>query len=361
MDKFSLPILVFIIVVLLGANLFLIYDLFFIEGGEKKDLSKENISQKLEEKQKEYQKPELEEEISEIKIIVAGDMMLDRGVEYMVNKFGKGDFKFPFLKIANYLKEADIVFGNLEGPISERGKKLGSIYSFRHNPKIIEGLKYANFNVISLANNHALDYGREALEDTMNILKENEIEYVGAGFNEKEAFSVKIKEVKGQKIGFLSFTNIGTKEFKAGNNFSGISFIEKEDLEKVKEIIKEAKEKVDFLIVAFHSGKEYSFEPTPFQIEFDRMCINAGADVVAGHHPHVVQKTEKYKGGFIVYSLGNFIFDQYFSENTMKGILLEILIKNGKLEKIETKEYKLNEYYQPYFPENKLDFIDLFS
>ncbi|PIV45302.1 MAG: hypothetical protein COS25_00520, partial [Candidatus Nealsonbacteria bacterium CG02_land_8_20_14_3_00_37_10] len=94
-----------------------------------------------------------------IKIILVGDIMLDRGVEYMVEKEGKGDFRFPFIKIADYLKGADIVFGNLEGVISDKGIKVGSIYSFRANPKAIEGLIFAGFNVLSLANNHAFDYG----------------------------------------------------------------------------------------------------------------------------------------------------------------------------------------------------------
>jgi len=104
-----------------------------------------------------------------IKIILVGDIMLNRGVKFMIEKEGgptRGgypDFRFPFLKIADYLKEADIVFGNLEGIVSDKGIKVGSIYSFRADPKAIEGLSFAGFNVLSLANNHALDYTREAL------------------------------------------------------------------------------------------------------------------------------------------------------------------------------------------------------
>jgi len=144
-----------------------------------------------------------------VNIILVGDIMLDRGVEYMIGKQGNGDFKFPFLKIADYFKKADIVFGNLEGVISDKGTKVGSIYSFRVNPEATEALIFSNFNVLSLANNHALDYGREALKDCLNRLKEHNISYVGAGFNEQEAFSLVVKEINNTKIGFLAYIDIG--------------------------------------------------------------------------------------------------------------------------------------------------------
>ena len=101
-----------------------------------------------------------------ISVVLVGDIMLNRGVEYMMKTEGNGDFRFPFSKIAKDLKKADILFGNLEGPISDKGIKVGSIYSFRAEPEAIEGLTFAGFNLISLANNHAFDYGREALEDS---------------------------------------------------------------------------------------------------------------------------------------------------------------------------------------------------
>ena len=137
-----------------------------------------------------------------ITIILVGDIMLDRGVEYMVHKEGGGDFRFPFLKIAEELQKADIIFGNLEGPISDKGTKVGSIYSFRAEPEVIEGLTFAGFDILSVANNHAFDYGREALEDTLKRLNEAGINYIGAGMNEKEAFSPIIKETNGTKIAF---------------------------------------------------------------------------------------------------------------------------------------------------------------
>lgn len=293
-------------------------------------------------------KPEFVETTPEpIRIILAGDIMLDRGVEYMIEKYGEGNFEFPFLKIADEFKKADVVFGNLEGPISDKGEKVGSIYSFRNNPEAIEGLNFAGFNVLSLANNHAFDYGKEAFEDTLKRFKEIGIDYVGAGFNELEAYEPVIKEVNGTKIGFLAYTDLGSPYWKATANASGIAWINGELLDLAGQQIKETKEKVDILIVSLHSGEEYAEAPAQFQIEFSKAAIDAGADLAVGHHPHVVQKPEIYNGKYIYYSLGNFIFDQAFSEETMEGQIVEILIENGKIKEIIPINIKINEFFQP--------------
>lgn len=281
-----------------------------------------------------------------ITIFAVGDIMLDRGVEYMIKKEGEGDFKFPFLKIKEDLARADILFGNLEGPVSDKGTKVGSIYSFRMDPRVIESLDYAGFDILSLANNHMLDYTRVALGDTMDRLEKKEIDYVGAGL-EQEAFSLKIKEVGDTKVGFLAYTDLGSKSWRASEDKIGMAWIDAEDINKIKEDIKIAKNKTDVLIVSLHSGQEYVSEPTDFQKKFDKACIEAGADIVLGHHPHVVQRVEKYKEGWIAYSLGNFVFDQSFSKETMEGLLLEIVVTNGRIEKVKERKVNISESFQP--------------
>lgn len=276
---------------------------------------------------------EIIEENETITIFLVGDIILNRGVEYMVEKRGEGDFKWPFLKIAKYLSKADLLFGNLESPISDKGFKVGSIYSFRAEPKSIEGLKYCGFDILSLANNHAFDYGREALEDTFLRLKAAEIDYVGANFP-------LIKEIKETKIAFLAYTNLGSP-------YWGINWADWNNLEEIKKDIEETKNKADILIVSLHAGEEYSSEPNQFQIEFSQAAIEAGADLIVGHHPHVIQRSEKYKNGYIFYSLGNFVFDQGFSEETMRGQIIEILIENGKIRDAIPKEIKINDFFQP--------------
>ena len=168
---------------------------YFFVGPKTIEVDQKNIASVSSFSEDVFKKP--------ITVILTGDIMLDRGVEYIV----KDDWRFPFLKIADYFKEADIVFGNLEGPISDKGTKVGSIYSFRANPKAIEGLTYANFNVLSLANNHSFDYGPLALKDTFLRLNKAGIDFCGGGLNETEAFSPVIKNINGTKIGFLAYTN----------------------------------------------------------------------------------------------------------------------------------------------------------
>lgn len=282
-----------------------------------------------------------------ITLILVGDIMLNRGVRHKVEKYGNGDYKFPFLKIAEELKKADLLFGNLEGPISNKGTKIGSIYSFRANPKVIEGLIYAGFDVLSVANNHTFDYGRKALEDTFNRLKTVGLDYVGGGFNEKEAYSPLIKEINNTKIAFLAYTNFGSSYWLATEEKSGIARIDLKDIERIKKDIQKAKSQSDILIVSLHSGEEYSSKPIQFQIEFSKTVIDAGADLVVGHHPHVIQPFEKYKEGYIAYSLGNFIFDQKFSQETMKGLMLKVLIKKRKIQEVIPIETRINQYFQP--------------
>ena len=286
---------------------------------------------------------------SEINLFFVGDIMLGRGVEYMINKQGKGDFKFSFLKIASELQKSDILFANLEGPISDKGVRVGSIYSFRFKPEAVDGLVYGGFDILSLANNHMLDYQRIALEDTMNILKENKIDYVGAGFNKEEAFSLKIKEIKNTRIGFLAYTNLGPGNWKAGEKNSGMAWISENDIGEIAEDIKKSKKEVDILIISLHAGEEYEENPTSFQTSFAMNCIENGADLVVGHHSHVVQKIERYNDGWIAYSLGNFIFDQGFSEETMKSIILKVAIKDKKIKEISSEDIKINKYFQPDF------------
>ncbi len=222
-------------------------------------------------------------------LMAVGDIMLGRGTEYMVNKYGKGDFNFLFAKIKNYLLGADLLFGNLEGPISQRGQQVGSIYSFEFSPTSTLALKEVGFDVVSLANNHMLDYQAVALEDTMDNLQTAGIDYVGAGFNETEAFGLKVKEIQGVKIGFLGFENLGPVSWKAGQDKIGMAWIGWEDFTKIKEIISQSKAQVDILAVSLHAGQEYSQAPDDFQKAFGKMAIDAGADLVLGHHPHVLR------------------------------------------------------------------------
>lgn len=219
-----------------------------------------------------------------ITLMFAGDIMLSRAVGDKMKK--ENEWRWPFLEITDDLKEADLLFGNLEDPISDRGKNVGSKYSFRADPRVVEGLKYAGFDVLSVANNHMGDWTRMALEDTFRILKENNISYAGGGFSEAEAHLPAVKEIRGVKFTFLAYTSLGPKYIEAEGENSGIAFI---DTERLIKDIKTAREKSDLVVVSFHFGEEYIKESTKFQKKIARAAIEAGASLVVGHHPHVVQ------------------------------------------------------------------------
>jgi len=265
-----------------------------------------------------------------IKLAFVGDIMMDREVEKKILKEGAGDFRFPFLNIASELSEYDFLFGNLEGPISSRGKNAGSAYSFRMDARVIGGLKFAGFDAMSVANNHSGDWGKEAFSDTLSILREANIIPAGA------TTSPEIFEIKGLKLGLLAFSD-----------FPGLGI--RADDEVVKKGVSWAKSAADLIVVSFHFGEEYKKEPSLRQIKLAKIAIDAGADLVIGHHPHVTQPVEKYVDSYIAYSLGNFVFDQNFSEETMTGLLLEVEIRDKKILSVKTREIKLNLNYQPLF------------
>lgn len=202
-----------------------------------------------------------------------------------------------------WMKDADITMVNLESCISTRGTKLEKEFNFRMNPKYLPVLKYGGVDIVSIANNHIVDYGLQGIKDTFYYLDSIGVKYVGAGLNLDEARKPAIFTIRGVKIGFLAYSFA----FAASKNSWGTAPIDttiiKEDLRNLKEV-----EKADFIAVNFHWGKERSNYANQDQQRIARFAIDNGANVVIGHHPHVLQGIEQYKNGFIAYSLGNFIF-----------------------------------------------------
>ncbi len=286
---------------------------------EQKDLPEQDLPD-----QKDDNSPQAGEPLC---IVAVGDIMLGRGVGSRLEKQSLG-YIHAFEKVADILKEGDIIFGNLEGPITDRTHSLTAYSKTNKNGKFVlkgtiasfEAIKYAGFNMLSLANNHILDYYQEGLFDTMNILNENGIAFSGAGKNLEEARKPAVVEKKGLKIGLLSYTDFANIvyagnpriSFAAGENKAGVA---PNKYEYIKEDIARIESEVDILMVSLHWGVEESFEILPEQVELAHDIIDSGADVILGHHPHQFQGMEIYKGKPIFYSLGNFIFDQNDPEN----------------------------------------------
>jgi poly-gamma-glutamate synthesis protein (capsule biosynthesis protein) len=280
-----------------------------------------------------------------IKLAFVGDMMFDRGVKSSVIKNFDGDYKKIFSKVENQLAPYDLLFGNLEGPISDRGADRGNLYSFRFEPKVATVLKDIGFDILAVANNHIFNWGNEAFTQTLDILKEVGVEYVGGGHTGAEAYQSKLIEINGVKIAFLAFSDFKEGAVNATSTDSGISII---SLESVTQAVSEARVVADLVVVAYHYGEEYQSQANNFQKKYAELAIDSGADLVIGSHPHVVQEVGLYKGGYIIYSLGNFIFDQSFSEETMQGGLLEVEVNpNTKLiEKVNLKKVLQNNKFQ---------------
>ncbi len=275
-------------------------------------------------------------------LIFVGDLMLSRGVAYQIKKHGN-DFTYPFEKIADTLRSADLAFGNLEGPISSRGTNQGSIYSFRADPRVIEGLTFAGFDALSLANNHIFDWGKFAVEDTINLLRKNNIRPVGAGMNYDDANAARVVAIGDLRLAIFAYTNLYPKTLWA-NGGVGISEF---DPEKIRDRIRAIRENVDIIIVSLHWGEEYAPHPSEYQKEIAHALVDAGADIIVGHHPHVVQEVERYNGGWIAYSLGNFVFDQNFSERTRRGAIARVTVRGKKITGIELISVRINDTFQP--------------
>ena len=171
------------------------------------------------------------------------------------------------------------------------------------------------------------------------------IEYIGGGYNKQEARSFVIKELDNKtKIAFLAYTNLGSKYWEAKDNISGIAWL---DEKQIKEDIEKAKKQSDITVVSMHFGEEYNAYSNKVQQFFSRTAIDNGADLVVGHHPHVIQEIEKYKEGYIAYSLGNFIFDQFFSKETTEGMILRVVIEDKQIKEVEPVKVKISNSFQP--------------
>ncbi len=243
-----------------------------------------------------------------IKIAALGDIMLDRDVG---RHFFEQPQDFAFDDIAKKLAQYDLVIANLENPVGLTGyphPKQDPHVAFRCHPDSLVVLKNLGVDVVTLANNHLLDYGESALLETTHYLDESHIKHLGAGINYEEANRPLLVEIKQQKIAILSSVMIySASTERAGRNSAGVADY---NIKKLIKNIKNLRLKGYQVIVTIHWGIEYCFYPIPYQRNFARKMIDAGASVILGHGPHYPQGIETYAGAEIVHSLGNFIFDE---------------------------------------------------
>lgn len=244
-------------------------------------------------------------EAPSLTVAAGGDVQGDRKVGTYIDAHG-GDAALA--KVASYLKTADLAFLNLEGPISDKGSKLSwKEYTFRSRTALAQGLASAGVDVVSLANNHAMDCGSAALLDTIDRLDAVGVEHAGGGKNVTAARSPALLDTDAGTVAVLAFTDKFASGFAAGSEHPGVATVG--DGSRVVEAIKAAKKQADYVVVSFHWGTEYTFTAASYQRTLAHRCVDAGADLVLGHHPHVIQGIEVYKDKLIAYSLGDFVFD----------------------------------------------------
>lgn len=247
------------------------------------------------------------DEAAAISLSFVGDLLLGEYIQPWLTEQG---YDYPFDKSRFHLSSAHITAGNLEMPITTRGTPAEKTYVFKGDPAALEGLVNSGIDVVSLANNHTLDQGFEGLEDTIEHLNNAGIDHVGAGNDEIEAYAPHYIEKNGVKVAFLGASHVlPVVEWKATKYQAGLA--EAYVTDRIIAAIEEADRQADIVVVLVHWGKEREQTPTSSQVSLGHDFIDAGADIVVGSHPHVLQGFEQYKGKWIAYSLGNFVFSSY--------------------------------------------------
>ena len=253
----------------------------------------------------------------------------------------KGQHEKIFNDFLDYIVDADLSMCNLECPITEEQSpsiKFGPL--LKAHPDTLKSLKFAGFDMVTLANNHIMDHGVKGLECTIEACQENGLDIVGAGLTLEEARRPFIKEINGKKIAII---NVAENEFSnTHGEYPGANPL---SFPKNFQDIVNAKKEFDFLIVIFHGGNEMHQLPSPRLKETFRFMIEAGADAIIGHHSHCFSGYEWYNGKPIFYSIGNFVFDYDMRENELWNTSYAVML--------ELKENKLDFKIIPYFQNKK--------
>ncbi|MFA5127602.1 MAG: AmmeMemoRadiSam system protein B [Patescibacteria group bacterium] len=248
-------------------------------------------------------------------ILFFGDLMLDRSVKTQIDKYGTD---YIFTKLAGqenrFFMGTDVVHANLEGPFADSRRATSKEIAFRFDPKLLSMLQKYNFGMFSQANNHSLDMSSAGFEESKVNLRKYGFGVYGSQYRvDNESMLI-------QKVGDYNIAFIGLNDTNSPI-----------DLPKTKELIKKGNDDADFVVINIHWGPEYKEFAVSREQTLGHELVDAGADVIIGHHAHVVQEMEIYKNRPIFYSLGNFVFDQYFSTPTQQGLGIGIILRRDSI------------------------------
>lgn len=247
-------------------------------------------------------------------VVLLGDYLPGASAAQVIRKSG---YSYMFDGIRPYTEGVDTLFLNLETPISDRGSAVEEkTYTFRSSPKVGGMLKKEKVRAVTLANNHILDFGTEALFDTFSTLTESGVAFAGAGKNWQDASKAALVKTPVGTIRFVAFSNTLPKSYWAKRDRPGTLF----GSEKAVRIAISRHRGTGPVVASFHWGAELMTEPKEYQVNLAQLAIESGATLVVGHHPHVPQPIDVYNGVPILYSLGNFAFGSY-SKKALYGLM----------------------------------------
>jgi poly-gamma-glutamate synthesis protein (capsule biosynthesis protein) len=246
-----------------------------------------------------------------IHLVAVGDIMLDRSLG---TALANGNLDHPFYFVAPLLQAADYTIGNLETALGNIGEPAAKRYPFRSPPESAESLARAGFDLVSLANNHAQDYGPEALLQGIDLLRAQDVATIGAGADDVAAHAPHIAEINGLSVAFLGYVNVpveavsnfDTASWTATTNAPGLAWA---DPARIRADVTAVRPEVDLVVVVLHSGYEYIEQPSEPQVAAAQAATEAGANLVIGHHAHILQGIQYHADGVIAYGLGNFAFE----------------------------------------------------
>ena len=282
-----------------------------------------------------------------IKINAVGDLFLGDytvsigfGIRSSIYKYG---YEHHLKNVKKNLNDGDVVFANLETIISDVGKQMNNIQSIicRGENDFVKILKYGGFNAVNIANNHILQHGEDAFNDTVNVLYRNNIDVIGLRGDKEYLCNPLIKSVNGIKIGILGYSFVNENFHKGELSYS---YANNKNINIIHDI-KTLKNETDFVIVSCHWGIEFIDKPSPNMRRIARGMVDSGASIILGHHPHVVQGIERYQNSVIFYSLGNFLFDFLWNRLARESIIAKIYLDNDKID-YEVIPIFINNKYQ---------------
>jgi len=278
--------------------------------------------------------------------MAVGDIMLGDspvchgfGVNSKIKRYGPS---YPFEHVADFLREGDLVLGNLEVPVSRFDEDRDEFerVQFRGQPESLKGVAESGVNIVSICTNHAMQHGRAAFEEMIDNLKSYDIAFVGTEIEEKGIENLYLIEKNGIKFAFLGYN------FRPQQYYIDAPLWKTPTLDLIRRETDRYIKSVDCVVVSLHWGDEFIEYPSPEQVSIAHDLIDHGVKLIIGHHPHIVQGVESYRNGVIAYSLGNFVFDMW-QDRLRETMILKCSIGKDGIENYNIIPVKINNSYQP--------------